>query len=532
MRQSRPLKLVLAALAIAVVHAAPAVASSNQQSILEDDGQLHSNPVATLNTLRAIGVDTVRVTVNWSSITPTPLATNAPAGFNGANPSSYPASGWAPYDAIVRDAKTEGIGVLFSVTGPAPRWAEGSPIPSGGPFGVWKPSPSAYGAFVRAVGTRYSGHYTPSGASSPLPAVTFWSIWNEPNYGQDLAPQAIDHDTIEVGAVAYRALLNAAWTGLHATGHGHNTILIGETAPRGLNHPIGNFSGTKPLRFLRALYCVNSSYKELRGKQASERSCPTTAAGSKKFRAQNPALFQASGFADHPYEQGVAPNTPTYGCGFNICTTKNHKSDPDYADLPEIPRLEGVLDKLNKTYGSHTKFPIYSTEYGYRVNPPDPEAKIGQATAELYMNWAEYLSWRQPRLVSYDQYELIDSAAGVFASGLELANGTLLPTYSAFRMPLFLPVTTAKPGHSLEVWGCLRPASVARQETGRQQSVLLQFQRGSTGAFTTISTIRISSSRGYFDIHQQFPASGTVRLQWTEPDGQVDDSRTVAVKVP
>jgi hypothetical protein len=134
-------------------------------------------------------------------------------------------------------------------------------------------------------------------------------------------------------------------------------------------------------------------------------------------------------------------------------------------------------------------------------------------------------------LVSYDQYELIDAANGVFASGLELANGTLLPTYSAFRMPLFLPVTTAKPGHALEVWGCLRPASAARQETGRKQSVLLQFQRGSSGAFTTIDTIPISNSRGYFDIHQKFPASGTARLQWTEPDGQVDDSRTVTVKV-
>ena len=76
---------------------------------------------------------------------------------------------------------------------------------------------------------------------------------------------------IEVGAAIYRGLLSHAWSGLTGSGHkpGRDTILIGETAPRGLDRGIGSFQGVKPLRFLRALYCVDSGYRQLRGSAAS-----------------------------------------------------------------------------------------------------------------------------------------------------------------------------------------------------------------------------------------------------------------------
>ena len=70
-------------------------------------------------------------------------------------------------------------------------------------------------------------------------------------------------------------LVAAAWSALAATGHttATDTILIGETAPRGINtgnHP-GNFSGMLPLRFIRAMYCVDSDLKPLRGTAATLR---------------------------------------------------------------------------------------------------------------------------------------------------------------------------------------------------------------------------------------------------------------------
>ncbi|MGI8904845.1 MAG: hypothetical protein ACR2IP_14600 [Solirubrobacteraceae bacterium] len=512
---------LLTATALLAVPAAPAAASSDQQSIIQDDSHLQADPAGTLAQMRLLGADRVRVTVRWDMLAPRAGSHRRPGGFRAASPGAYPQANWASYDAIVNDARHDGLKLDFTLTGPAPLWATGPGAP-GAHFGQWKPSAREYDSFVRAVATRYSGSYTPPGASSPLPRVDFWAIWNEPNYGVDLAPQATHGDTIEVGAASYRGLVDAAWTALHGTGHGRDTILIGETAPRGLDHPIGDFSGTKPLRFLRALYCVDSRQHQLRGYAAGARGCPTTAAGSRRFRAAHPGLFGASGFADHPYEQGVAPNTPT------TSNPRRFKSDPDYADLPELPRLERLLDTLNRTYGSRTRFPIYSTEYGYATRPPDPGARISPATAADYINWAEYLSWRQPRVRSYMQYLLFDPPSGSFASGLELANGAHKATYDAYRLALYLPVTSSRRGRTLELWGCVRAAGFAALDTGAPQRVQIQFRPSSKGAFRT-STITIRNSDGYFDVRQAFVKSGEVRLAWTDQTGAIVHSRTVGI---
>ena len=56
---------------------------------------------------------------------------------------------------------------------------------------------------------------------------------------------------------------------------------------------------------------------------------------------------------------------------------------------------------------------------------------------------------------------------GGFASGLIFYGGARKPGYNAYRLPLFLPVTSTWPGRSLEVWGCVRPAHFARLDTAR-----------------------------------------------------------------
>ena len=93
-----------------------------------------------------------------------------------------------------------------------------------------------------------------------------------------LSPQTVNG--VEVGPRLYRGLLDAAWSALQATGHGGDTILIGELASTGHANP-GSTLGMEPLRFLRALYCVDSRFRELRGAAAAARGCPTNAAGSR-----------------------------------------------------------------------------------------------------------------------------------------------------------------------------------------------------------------------------------------------------------
>jgi hypothetical protein len=529
---------------LALGRAAPASASAQQMSIIQDPVWLLKDPSGTLSTFRALGASTVRVIVDWAQVAPASSSRVAPSGFDAADPADYPAANWAPYDEIVKLAAADGIEVDFTLSGGAPRWAEGPGIPGtalDNPFWAWRPSPGDFGQFVEAVGERYSGSYVPDGQTAALPRVSFWGLWNEPNFGEDLGPQAVAGSTVSVGPAMYRGLVQQAWTALRATGHGADTILLGEVAARGLtgrasrSHPQGlpgDFGQTKPLVFLRTLYCVDSSYRQLRGAAARAVGCPTTAAGSRRFRAANPGLFDATGFADHPYPDNLPP-------------TMDSSHDPNIAPFPRLPRLEAELDRLQRVYGSHRRLPIYDTEYGYITHPPNTQAYVSPATAAYYLNWAEYLSWKQPRVASTMQYLLFDppraatdSGDGGFTSGLLFADGKPKPTYAAYRLPLYLPVTSARPGRSLELWGCVRPARYAIADSGEPQTAQIEFAPTSSDLYTTLRTVTIGNPGDcYFDLRLSFPRSGTVRLAYTYPtgpdsvDGTTVYSRSVRVTV-
>ncbi len=535
------LSSLAALLSVAALDAATAAASVTQESIFQDDTQVLANPTGTLQRLRELGVQRVRVNVAWATIAPQPNSTKRPKGFNAIDPAAYPASGWARYDAVVRAAAAAGISLDFTIDAPAPLWATGTGVPRGttGYFRAdWEPSAKEFGYFVKAVGTRYDGSYKPKGSSTALPRVNFWSTWNEPDYGYDLAPQGVGaHQATENSPRMYRGLVDAAWSSLQATGHSTrtDTILFGELTARG-NDAWGVFAEMKPLIFLRALYCVDSSYRELRGSAASARGCPTTAAGSRSFRGQNPALFGASGVSVHPYEMTTPPNKPTYLLSNGSIGVG--KSDANFADLPEVPRLARTLDRLNAVYGSKKHFPVWDTEYGYRTKPPDPRLGINPTTAAGYINWAEYLSYKMARLYSYSQYGLIDPPPpGFFDSALENPDGSQKPGYGAYRMPLFLPTTSTRAGQKVEIWGGVRSAGYARLDTGKAQSAQIQFQSGSRGAWQTIDTVAIANSKGYIDVHLALPGSGSVRLAWSYPAGDpllgsgTVYSRTVTVTV-
>ena len=482
-------------------------------------GGLSGDPTAVLTQLRRLGVDVVRVFVPWGALAPNAAARHLPAGENPASPGIYQGSAWASYDGIVRAAAAEGIAIDLTLEAPAPLWAVGPGVPRGGLTGPWRPNAADYGAFVRAVAGRYTGSYAPPGATR-LPRVHMWSIWNEPNYGVQLAPQATDHSQVEVAPAIYRGLVDAAWSALAATGHGHDTILLGELAPRGQTfqgHP-GNYDGMVPLRFLRALYCVDGSLKPLQGAAASQRGCPR-GGGSAAFSAQHPALFQASGYALHLYPQGaLAPNVVTPG-------------EPDYADLATLPRFERTLDTIMSAYGSHKRFPIYDTEFGYKTNPPYAYG-VPAATAATYLSWSEYMHWRDPRVASYDQYLLMDPGPpSRFDSGIETSAGTPKPSFFAYRMPLYMPVTRAGSAARLEVWGCARPSGVVRARTGRPQVATLQFAPSGSTRFAKLRSVTLTDPSCYFDLRVPFTRSGQLRLAWSPVHGPAIYSLPIRVTI-
>jgi hypothetical protein len=520
------LRLLLSALVVvaglSLSLGADARASTTQIPIIEPGASLMTNPISTLRTLRLLGVREIRLVLPWHAVVPAPTSRKVPHGFNATNPSAYPRAQFAIWDEIDRDAKAAGIGIDLDPAGRAPLWA----MPGSAPVnaqGSLYPNAAMYGHFVEALGKRYSGTFTPRGSSKPLPRITFWSIWNEPNYISSLQAQARGpNNSIPVSPTLYRGILAAGWNSLAATGHRHDTILIGELAPRG--NPNAGHGYTYAVLFVRALYCLDSHYHQLRGAAASQQHCPTSSSGS--FRSQNPGLFSATGVSDHPYSRWLPPNEETFSlCKSGMC-----------ASLGDINNLVNAIDRAQLAYGSHRKLPIYSTEYGYQTSPPKLSYdrkfnvhNVSQATAAAYINWAEYISYKNSRIASYDQYLLEDPAAptpandhGSYASGLETWNGHLKPGYSAFRLPVYLPRTSGSAGHSLEVWGCARPAYFASLDGGgAPQTVNVQFAPEGSSAFRNVDTVTITNTAGYFDVQVPFHGSGTVRLSYEYPIGDL-----------
>jgi hypothetical protein len=493
--------------------ASPRVRTNPPISMLEEVEALRAHPVTTLQIMRSLGVRVARVLMAWSWLSADSGSATPPPG----NP--YPARLFAQYDRIVRAAHADGIELDLLLTGRAPRWAAAQDAPAKNPFpGAWKPSAPAFERFVATVANRYSGRYTPPGARSPLPRVHFWEIWNEPNWAPSLEPQLALHPYRVASAGPYRLLLDAAWRALRRTGHGDDTIVIANLSPRGTpGTPSSSFTAAtgvaSPVGFTRTLYCVDRSYRPLKGAAAAQAGCPVTAVASRSFPQEHPALFLASGYGIHPYPVNLPP-------------TKSDTTDPDTIEFSQIPHLEGALDRVHGVYGSQRRMSIFNTEYGYITDPPNPGTQyLHPSRVAVYLNWAEYLTWLNPRIASTMQYGLVDAhvtksafGPGGFASALIAYTGQPKATFYAYRMPIFLPITRASSGDPIEVWGCARPAPYAYADTHRTQSVQIQFRPASGSGFHTIRTVRLKQSRGcYFDVNVKFPRAGTVRLAWSYP---------------
>ena len=144
---------------------------------------------------------------------------------------------------------------------------------------------------------------------------------------------------------------DASWDALALTGHAADTILIGETAPSGdRSKDVKRYM--KPLIFVRALYCVGSKLRPLTGGAAERLGCP---GDPSQMPAEHPALFDASGFAHHPYQLLTAPTvTPR---------------DRDYVTIGVLGRLTRTLDGIFRAYGVKRRLNLYLTEYGYQTYP-------------------------------------------------------------------------------------------------------------------------------------------------------------------
>jgi hypothetical protein len=466
--------LALAPAVLLLATAGSASASTKQETILQDD-RLFGDPsrqFAAIEEADSLGVDTIHAVVVWDTIAPKNTSRTKPAGFNGATLSSYEPEKWDRFDDLVREADKRGIDILLSPSGPVPTWA--STCKSPGKPKVCEPNAVEYQAFFAAVVKRYSGRTRDENQGGEiLPKVDRFSVWNEPNLKGWLQPTSKN-------VSLYRNLFYAAQRGLAQGGQRNAQLLLGELAP---------LNGS--LRFYQQLFCIDAAGKSLQGAAATKAGCKP---------GKRIAQLKATGVAHHPYARGGSPPLKAGG--------------RDDITLRDIAKLTNVLKQGAKARAVKANLKIYMTEFGISSKPPAKKFGVSLTQQARELNHAEFAAYNNKQISSFAQFQLFDDPnLTSFQTGLKFQDGKAKPSFSAFRMPLYV---TPK-GNQVRVWGGVRP--------GAGQPV--DIQSGSGSNFTTVKTVTVNGF-GYIDETIAKP-SGKIRLHWTSPTGEEFTSREASV---
>jgi hypothetical protein len=468
---------------VAALVAMPAPAgASGLETVLQDDAQLLHRPEdqlrRSLQEMRLLGVDRIRVTAGWSVLTHDPDAESRPADFDATDPAAYEQDRWRNLDRLLILAREYGFKTMIDIGFWAPKWASDDPP---GTRGRTNPDPVEFSQFAVAVARRYSGAFripqapamrefpilgsderflrtgfgssSPQGETSlasllgiallpmresvesrlfggefagrsPLPKVDVFTIWNEPNHTGFLRPQwqwqRLRGRWVPRSPHMYRRMLQFAYPAVKQV-RPDATLLVGATSYTGARASRG-VGGVPPLRFLRELACVNRRYEPLRRPEC---------------RAFTP--IPGDGWSHHPYTMQTEPDH------------RSPASRPDDVPLADLGKLHRALVRLaGKGRMSAANQSIWVTEYGYETNPPDHTEKYTVGDQAKFLSWAEYLVWRRPFVKTFAQFLLRDLPPGAFRvgtstrrpfgewqSGLLFEDGTPKLASASFRAGLF-----------------------------------------------------------------------------------------------
>ena len=493
----RPPAAPLVAMLLALLAPATAGASPRQLMILQDDGVLlghtRHDPNRAMAEAKALGVDVVRVFVNWYTVSPRRTSRSRPEDFDIGNPDS-PGYNWSLYDAFVERARASGLKIMLTLSPPLPYWASEEPSRCPHRIGgysnlarscMWKPRATLFGQFAKAVARRYGRRGGRYGGQ-----VSFYSIWNEPNLEHYLFPQLrpMAGGPVDLAGRRYRELWQEGWKAIARYDRPlRGKVLFGETA-----------AISSPMDTLYAALCLDENGRPFRGRRRSLQGCS---------RAER---LPIGGVAVHPY------NNDAGGSVF----TRSHTLDS--LPLGHLYRLHRLMDgaaRLGRIPGGRG---IYITEFGFQSSPPDRVVRIGLGRHAASINEAERLFFADRRIKAVAQYELFDAPKErEFNTGLRLRSGRKKPAWGAFRMPL---AVTRLSANLVEVWGAARPAR------GR---VAVDVSASSGGGFSRVARPRTNRA-GYFRIRVRRGGAAALsfRTQWRSPARELMRSRVAKAGRP
>jgi polysaccharide biosynthesis protein PslG len=231
------------------------------------------------------------------------------------------------------------------------------------------PTPTAFGAFMKAVATRYSGTY-PNAGGGTLPRVRHFEVWNEPNL-----KNFFRYGT-KSNMGKYKGLVKAAYTNIKSA-NPNAVVIAGVGGPRSSG---GN---------------GNISAKEWMNKLVSDKSV--------KFDAYSQHIYpsQAPKFTSPAYE----------------------KVFPTWDSLDDIYK---ALDKKRKG------MKLYVTEAGYTTgSTPFRTVKVTPSVQNKYLKEIYNLPLvKSPRMAAVVWFNLEDNKN--WPGGLLRANGSKKPSYNSF----------------------------------------------------------------------------------------------------
>ena len=358
--------------------------------INDEANTLYGNPASAFAALKTLHTQVLRVNLYWGG-TPWAVAAKKPAD---ATDPGDPAYNWAIYDRLVHYATDNNIKVVFSILF-TPGWANGGQAKNVAPSDFKDLENFAY-----AAAERYSGLWIPppwqldptlGKPNTPLPKVTMWTAWNEPNNPLWLTPQYKRVGTawrVE-SAYQYAKICNAIYDGVHSPYLGPlqgEQVACGVTGPKGNDAPKGIRPSVDALTFLT---------------------------NAKKFGMKNFDVY-----AHHPYADkgSEAPNYKPAGVQVRRV---------------QLGNIGTLITLLTKLYGPKH---LWITEYGYQTNPPDRTVfGVSWANQALYMKQAFTMARANPRIDMMLWFLIKDEPSiGGWQSGLQTVTGKKKPSWNTF----------------------------------------------------------------------------------------------------
>lgn len=418
------------ALAPTTAHAVLYGVESNAE--LTNSNRTEAQRAATLTQMRAAGVQVVRINVGWNELAARCGGQSPTALRDGANP----CYDWGVFDQVVRLSRARNMQVLATISR-APAWLHGSSDPAflGNSDAQWSRSVIHYQSVMFAAASRYR-------AGSSIGHVRLWTVWNEPNSNNYLAPQRSLFQQRRTAARYAQLLARTAVQVKQA-----NRFALVAAGPTG---PTGGRYGMPPITFLALV----------------QRALPRNLPGAGVFERR-----WVDAWAHNPYP-GIA-TAPSRG------TIRAPK-----VGMANVRDLLRQLDRSPVTRGK----PMWATEFSWETNPPDRVLGISPLLQGRFM--AEAFDWldrtrRVPIAIWYG-FRDGDLIATDWQSGVLTNDGQRKASWYWYQRPMAVDLDRVRRGAQVRVWArsavAPRSTRIAWSQDGRTWRLLPARGRRSDGS--------------------------------------------------